>query len=139
MIFAEENEGTPFGNRESSGLADCRTSSTTEWLTSPSFCHSTVAFLTLMTSGQPTEATIGPMRQMPDAPPYSMEFLITHLALELKARQFSVVSPSSVPLAGLACTPLSSQWHRVGGLLRRHAGSVYNFQGLRSFKQISAK
>ena len=93
-----------------------------------------VAFVTVMTAGQPTEATIGLMRQMPDAPPYTMEFLLTYLALELKARQFSVLSLGMAPLAGLARTPLSSQWHRVGDLLWRHAGSVYNFQGLRSFK-----
>jgi phosphatidylglycerol lysyltransferase len=38
------------------------------------------------------------------------------------------------PLAGLLTTPLSSQWHRIGGLIWRHAGPVYNFHGLRSFK-----
>ncbi|MGA2411622.1 MAG: phosphatidylglycerol lysyltransferase domain-containing protein [Candidatus Binataceae bacterium] len=99
-------------------------------------CHrgEPVGFVTLMMAGQPTEATIGLMRQMPDAPPYRMEFLITHLALELKARKISVLSLGNVPLAGLVRTPLSSQWHRVGGMLWRHAGSVYNFKGLRSFK-----
>ncbi|HEX4210529.1 MAG TPA: bifunctional lysylphosphatidylglycerol flippase/synthetase MprF [Candidatus Binataceae bacterium] len=103
--------------------------------TAISCCHGVpIAFVTLMTSGQPSEATIGLMRQMPDAPPYTMEFLITHLALQLKAQQFNVLSLGMAPLAGLLATPLSSQWHRIGGLLWRHAGPVYNFQGLRSFK-----
>ena len=93
-----------------------------------------IAFVTLMTSGQPSEATIGLMRQMPDAPPYAMEFLITNLAMQLKEQQFNFLSLGMAPLAGLLRTPLSSQWHRVGGLLWRHAGPVYNFQGLRSFK-----
>jgi phosphatidylglycerol lysyltransferase len=74
------------------------------------------------------------MRQMPDAPPYTMEFLITHVALQLKLQQFAVFSLGMAPLAGLVRTPLSSHWNRVGELLRRHAGAVYNFQGLRSFK-----
>jgi phosphatidylglycerol lysyltransferase len=38
------------------------------------------------------------------------------------------------PLAGLVPTPLSSQWHRAAALLWRHGGLIYNFQGLRSFK-----
>ena len=38
------------------------------------------------------------------------------------------------PLAGLVRTPLSSQWHRMAGLVWELGGPIYNFQGLRSFK-----
>jgi phosphatidylglycerol lysyltransferase len=93
-----------------------------------------IAFVTLMTANGPGEATIGLMRQMPDAPPYTMEFLITQVALQLKAQQFAVFSLGMAPLAGIVRTPLSSQWNRVGELLWRHSGTLYNFQGLRSFK-----
>ena len=93
-----------------------------------------VAFVTFMTTGHQTEATLGLMRQLPDAPPYAMEYIITQLALELKVRKFKVLSLGMAPLAGLVQTPLSSQWHRMAGLLWELGGPIYNFQGLRSFK-----
>jgi phosphatidylglycerol lysyltransferase len=93
-----------------------------------------VAFVSFMTTDRQTEAAIGLMRQLPDAPPYAMEYIITQLALELKVRKFKMLSLGMAPLAGLVRTPLSSQWHRMAGLLWELGGSVYNFQGLRSFK-----
>lgn len=93
-----------------------------------------LAFVTCMTTDRQSEATVGLMRQVPDAPPYAMEFMITRLALELKARNFSALSLGMAPLAGLVRTPLSSRWNRIAGLLWEHGERIYNFQGLRSFK-----
>ena len=93
-----------------------------------------VAFATLMMTDHETEATIGLMRYMHHAPPYVMEYLIASLALELKIRKFQILSLGMAPLAGLARTPLSSRWHRMAGLLWELGGPVYNFQGLRAFK-----
>ena len=93
-----------------------------------------VAFVTFMTTGHQSEATVGLMRQLPDAPSYAMEYIITQLALELKVGKFKVLSLGMAPLAGLVQTPLSSQWHRMAGLLWELGGPIYNFQGLRSFK-----
>jgi phosphatidylglycerol lysyltransferase len=93
-----------------------------------------VAFVSFMTTERQTEATLGLMRQLPDAPPYAIEYLITQLALELKSRKFKILSLGMAPLAGLVRTPLSSQWHRMAGLLWERGGPIYNFQGLRSFK-----
>jgi phosphatidylglycerol lysyltransferase len=31
-------------------------------------------------------------------------------------------------------SPLSSRWHRIARLVWEHGGRVYNFQGLRTFK-----
>jgi phosphatidylglycerol lysyltransferase len=81
-----------------------------------------------------TEATIGLMRQLPEAPPYAIEFIITRLALELRERRFELLSLGMAPLAGLVRTPLSSRWHRMAGMMWEHGGPIYNFQGLRSFK-----
>ena len=92
------------------------------------------AFVTFMTTDQQSEATIGLMRQVPGAPSYTMEFMFTHLALELKARDFKILSLGMAPLAGMARTPLSSRWHRIAGLLWEYGGAIYNFRGLRSFK-----
>jgi phosphatidylglycerol lysyltransferase len=93
-----------------------------------------VAFVSFMTTDRQTDATVALMRQLPDAPPYTMEFAFTRSALELKARDFKILSLGMAPLAGLVPTPLSSQWHRAAALLWRHGGLIYNFQGLRSFK-----
>ncbi len=93
-----------------------------------------VAFVTFMTTERGTEATLGLMRQLPDAPPYATEYLIARLALELKARKFEVLSLGMAPLAGLVRTPLSSQWNRMAGLVWERGGPIYNFQGLRGFK-----
>ena len=60
--------------------------------------------------------------------------MFTQLALELKARHFRMLSLGMAPLAGIARTPLSSRWHRIAGLLWEHGGAIYNFRGLRSFK-----
>lgn len=93
-----------------------------------------VAFVTFMTTNHQTEATVGLMRQVPGAPPYTMEFIFTQLALELKARAFKALSLGMAPLAGMARAPLSSKWHRVAGLVWEHGRPIYNFQGLRRFK-----
>jgi phosphatidylglycerol lysyltransferase len=92
------------------------------------------AFVTFMTTDLHSEATIGLMRQVPDAPPYTMEFMFTQLALELKARGYKMLSLGMAPLAGIGRTPLSSKWNRLAGLLWEHGGPIYNFRGLRSFK-----
>jgi phosphatidylglycerol lysyltransferase len=93
-----------------------------------------LAFVTFMTTDLHAQATIGLMRQVPNAPACTMEFLFTRLALELKARQFKSLSLGMAPLAGIARTPLSSKWHHLAGLLWEHGGPIYNFQGLRIFK-----
>ncbi len=97
-------------------------------------CGKPAAFVTFMTTDHQTEATLGLMRQLPDAPPYATEYIITQLALELKLRKFKVLSLGMAPLAGLVRTPLSSQWHRMAGLVWELGGPIYNFQGLRGFK-----
>jgi phosphatidylglycerol lysyltransferase len=93
-----------------------------------------VAFATVMTTDSRSEGTVGLMRQVPEAPPYTMEFLLTQLAIELKAEGFSRLSLGMAPLAGLVWTPLSSNWHVLAGMLWEHGRAIYNFQGLRVFK-----
>jgi phosphatidylglycerol lysyltransferase len=93
-----------------------------------------VAFVTLMSTDQRNEATVGVMRQTPAASGYAMEYLFTKLALELKAAGCNCLSLGMAPLAGVERGPLSSHWHRIAELLVEHGGRVYNFQGLRTFK-----
>jgi len=93
-----------------------------------------VAFVSFMTTDLHTQATVGVMRHVDGASPYAMEFLFTRLALHLKESGFSRLSLGMAPLSGMAATPLASHWHRIGHLLWRYGGRVYNFRGLRTFK-----
>ena len=93
-----------------------------------------VAFTTFMTTDLHTEATVGVMRHASAASPYAMEYLFTRLALHLKEAGFRSLSLGMAPLSGLAPTPLAATWHQVGHLLWRFGGRLYNFRGLRTFK-----
>jgi phosphatidylglycerol lysyltransferase len=93
-----------------------------------------IAFSTFMTTDLNTEATIGVMRHMPEAPPYTMEYLFTSLALQLKQAGLSKLSLGMSPLSGLQPGPLASPWYRLASLTWRWGGRFYNFRGLRAFK-----
>jgi phosphatidylglycerol lysyltransferase len=93
-----------------------------------------VAFVTVMATDLQAEATIGVMRRLPDASPYAMEYLLTQLALALKTAGYNCLSLGMTPLAGLSQLPLTSHWHRLGGLIWRHGNRLYDFQGLQRFK-----
>jgi phosphatidylglycerol lysyltransferase len=95
---------------------------------------SPVAFATFMTTAAHTEATVGVMRRCPNASPYAMEYLFTRLALYLKEAGYSSLSLGMAPLAGLEPGPLARHWHWVAHLVWRHGGRIYNFRGLRAFK-----
>ncbi len=92
------------------------------------------AFVTVMVTGTKAEATVGLMRHAADAPRSAMDALFVQLALHLKASGYQVFSLGMAPLSGVASTPLSSPWHRIGALFWRHGGRFYGFQGLRGFK-----
>ncbi|HWK44730.1 MAG TPA: bifunctional lysylphosphatidylglycerol flippase/synthetase MprF [Stellaceae bacterium] len=92
------------------------------------------AFATVMTTDLKAEATIGVMRQRSDASRFAMEFLFASLILHLKAEGFASFSLGMAPLSGLDSHPLASRWHRIAGFFRSHGGALYNFQGLRTFK-----
>jgi phosphatidylglycerol lysyltransferase len=93
-----------------------------------------VAFATFMTTDLLTEATVGVMRRAPAASPYAMEYLFTKLALHLKQAGFHRLSLGMAPLSGLEPTPLAASWHRIGHTVWRCGGRLYNFRGLRTFK-----
>ena len=93
-----------------------------------------LAFVTFMTTDLNTDATVGVMRHLPGASPYAMEYLFTQLALHLKAAGYHSLSLGMAPLSGMGPSPLASSWHRLAGFIWRVGGRVYNFRGLRGFK-----
>jgi phosphatidylglycerol lysyltransferase len=74
------------------------------------------------------------MRHASAASPYTMEYLFTKLALHLKQAGFRSLSLGMAPLSGLTPTPLAATWHQIGHLIWRFGGRLYNFRGLRTFK-----
>ena len=94
-----------------------------------------IAFVTFMTTDLQTEATVGLMRQVPGAPPCTMECLFTQLALELKARGFKRLSLGMAPLAGMSRAPLSSEWHRLAGAGMGAWQTYLQFSGSAQFQE----
>ena len=91
-----------------------------------------IAFASVMIAG--CGATLGLLRHGELTSPVAMDCLMTQLALglrELGCRRFSL---GVAPLAGVTLAPLRTRWGRVAALLWRHGNRIYNFQGLRAFK-----
>ena len=93
-----------------------------------------VAFATVMTTDTFQDASVGLMRHTGMASPYAMEFLFTKLILQLKDMRYRGLSLGMAPLSGVLAAPLSSRWHRLGEMIWRYGTRLYNFQGLRAFK-----
>jgi phosphatidylglycerol lysyltransferase len=95
----------------------------------------TVAFASLLTTDLAEEASVDLMRQLPDAPSGTMDFLFAKLLLHFQAQGFKRFGLGMAPLSGMAAHPLAPRWHRMGRLLFSHGEHFYNFQGLRAFKE----
>ena len=93
-----------------------------------------VAFATLMCTGQKAEASVDLMRQLPDAPRSSMDFLFARAILYFQAQGFQSFNLGMVPLSGMAQHRMAPSWQRLARLLFNHGENFYNFQGLRAFK-----
>ena len=75
------------------------------------------------------------IRHLPDAPPGTMDFLITQLLLWGKEKQYQWFNLGGAPFSGLEDRTLAPPWHRLGTQLYRHGEHFYNFKGLRQFKE----
>jgi phosphatidylglycerol lysyltransferase len=75
------------------------------------------------------------MRNTPDAPNGTMDYLFIHLMLWGKANGYHWFNFGMAPLAGLSDKSLASLWNRIGGFLFKHVENFYNFQGLRQYKE----
>lgn len=94
-----------------------------------------VAFANIMCTSFKEEASVDLMRQLPDSPSSSMEFLFVQLLLHYQAQGFERFGLGMAPLSGMASHQLAPRWHRFGRLLFDHGERFYNFRGLRSFKE----
>lgn len=94
-----------------------------------------VAFATLWVGGDGEEVQVDLMRRLPDGPSTVMTYLFVEAILWAKEAGFSAFNLGMAPLSGLGSGPGASPWERLGHLAWSHGERVYNFRGLRGFKQ----
>jgi Uncharacterized conserved protein len=84
--------------------------------------------------GVPHELSVDLMRYAPDAPPSVMEYLYIMLMLWGREQDYQWFNLGMAPFSGLESHALAPAWTRLGSLLYSYGGQLYNFQGLRRFK-----
>ena len=75
------------------------------------------------------------MRYHRDAPKGVMEALFVHLMLWGKQQGYQWFALGMAPLSGFEPSPVASLWNRIGVFLYEHGEALYNFQGLRAYKE----
>jgi phosphatidylglycerol lysyltransferase len=92
------------------------------------------AFATLWPGMVGQEVSTDLMRHHHDAPKSVMEALFTHLMLWGRAEGYRWFVMGMAPMSGFESSPIAPLWARAGRLLYEHGTPLYNFQGLRAFK-----
>jgi lysylphosphatidylglycerol synthetase-like protein (DUF2156 family) len=93
-----------------------------------------VAFATLWTTARRGAFSIDLMRYADDAPKDVMDFLFVELIAWGAAQGYQAFEFGMAPLAGLEDRPLAPIMSRVGRLLFERGEDIYNFQGVRRYK-----
>ncbi|ATC25004.1 bifunctional lysylphosphatidylglycerol flippase/synthetase MprF [Caulobacter vibrioides] len=93
-----------------------------------------VAFATLWTTAAKTAFSMDLMRYSDEAPKNVMDYLFVELLQWGKDEGYSAFEFGVAPLAGLQDRPLAPIMSRVGRLLYERGEEIYNFQGVRRYK-----
>lgn len=94
-----------------------------------------VAFANLWTSTSKHELSIDLMRTSELAPKGTMDFLMVELMLWGKAQGYRWFNLGMAPLSGIETHPLAPVWHKVAHVVQQHGETMYNFNGLRRYKE----
>jgi phosphatidylglycerol lysyltransferase len=92
------------------------------------------AFATLWTTAARSAFSMDLMRYAGDAPKNIMDYLFVELIAWGREAGYAAVTFGMAPLAGLEDRPLAPMMSRVGNLLFERAEEIYNFQGVRRYK-----
>ena len=93
-----------------------------------------VAFATLWQSPVHGELSIDLMRYGEGAPRGVMDYLFIELMLWAKDQNYRWFNMGMAPLKGLEGHPLAPFWHKLGSMVRHYGRTLYNFDGLRRYK-----
>jgi len=94
-----------------------------------------VAFANLLESADQEELSVDLMRFLPGGPEQTMEYLLVHLLQHGREQGWHWFDLGMAPLSGLETGAYATLWQRLGALLFLYGEKVYNFQGVRSFKE----
>lgn len=92
------------------------------------------AFANLWLGANKEEMSIDLMRYRRDAPKGAMEALFVHLMQWGQQQGYHWFALGMAPLSGFESSPIATVWNRLGAFLYEHGEAVYNFQGLRAYK-----
>jgi phosphatidylglycerol lysyltransferase len=93
-----------------------------------------VAFANLWTTAARTSFSMDLMRYAEDAPKNIMDYLFVELIEWGRAQGYLAFEFGMAPLAGLEDRPLAPMMSRVGKLFFDRGEELYNFQGVRKYK-----
>jgi phosphatidylglycerol lysyltransferase len=93
------------------------------------------AFANIWPGAGGVELSIDLMRHRRDAPNGVMEALFVHLMLWGKEQGYHSFCLGMAPLSGLEPSPVASLWNRLAGFIYDHGEPLYNFHGLRAYKE----
>jgi phosphatidylglycerol lysyltransferase len=94
-----------------------------------------VAFANLWPGPGKIELAVDLMRFDQQAPRDVMEGLFVHLLLWGKAQGYRWFSLGMAPLSGFETSPVAPLWNRLAAFVYEHGDAVYNFHGLRAYKE----
>jgi phosphatidylglycerol lysyltransferase len=81
------------------------------------------------------ELSVDLMRFDHRAPRDVMEALFVHVMIWGKEQGYHWFSLGMAPLSGFETSPVAPLWNRLAAFLYEHGEAVYNFQGLRAYKE----
>jgi phosphatidylglycerol lysyltransferase len=93
------------------------------------------AFANVWPGAGGVELSVDLMRHRRDAPNGVMEALFVHLIVWGKEQGYQWFTLGMAPLSGFEQSPVASLWNRMGTFIYEHGGTLYNFQGLRAYKE----
>jgi phosphatidylglycerol lysyltransferase len=93
------------------------------------------AFANLWPGPQRIELSVDLMRHRADAPKTVMEALFVYLMEWGKRQGYRRFALGMAPLSGFEQSSVAPLWNRIGAFLYHHGEAVYNFQGLRAYKE----
>jgi phosphatidylglycerol lysyltransferase len=94
-----------------------------------------LAFANVWPATNHEELSVDLMRYHADAPAGVMEALFVHLMQWGHEQGYRWFVLGMAPLSGLDRSPVRSLWNRLGAFLYEHGEAIYNFQGLRAYKE----
>lgn len=93
------------------------------------------AFATVWPGPDGTELSVDLMRYRASAPKNVMEVLLLQVMLWGKENGYLRFNLGMAPLSGLEMSAVAPVWTRMGSWLFERGGTLYNFQGLRAYKE----